>query len=255
MGYLCAAHMALAECRQALALGLDVSGSVDAREYRLQLDGLAAALQAKETSAALLAFPGQPVAIAVYEWSGFAYQRVIINWTKIQSERDISTMAARLRASPRVTAPAETALGSALLFGAEFMRQSPNCVAWTLDISGDGKNNAGPRPQADTTRAQMGGITVNGLVIGSDMAAAQDIRQVDVGELGQYFRANVLNGPQAFVQVAIGFEDYENAMKRKLLREIQGVAIGDSRLGKRALAFNGGLPRPAEQLRFAGPNE
>lgn len=34
-------HAAQANCRLALALGLDVSGSVDSREYRLQLDGLA----------------------------------------------------------------------------------------------------------------------------------------------------------------------------------------------------------------------
>ena len=36
-----------AACRQALALGLDVSGSVDACEYRLQIDGLAQALDVK----------------------------------------------------------------------------------------------------------------------------------------------------------------------------------------------------------------
>ncbi|MCX8955594.1 DUF1194 domain-containing protein, partial [Ruegeria sp. NA] len=39
---------AFGECRQALALGLDVSGSVDSREYRLQLDGLASALTRPE---------------------------------------------------------------------------------------------------------------------------------------------------------------------------------------------------------------
>lgn len=33
-----------AECRQALAVGLDVSASVDDREYRLQVEGLANAL-------------------------------------------------------------------------------------------------------------------------------------------------------------------------------------------------------------------
>ncbi|MCW1950803.1 MAG: DUF1194 domain-containing protein, partial [Octadecabacter sp.] len=45
-------------CRQALALGLDVSGSVDVQEYRLQLDGLALALGDPEVTAALLAHPG-----------------------------------------------------------------------------------------------------------------------------------------------------------------------------------------------------
>ena len=39
---------AAAECRLALSLGLDVSSSVDAREYRLQTEGLAAALIAPE---------------------------------------------------------------------------------------------------------------------------------------------------------------------------------------------------------------
>ena len=43
-----------AACRQALALGLDVSGSVDTDEYRLQLDGLAAALTSPEVVSALI---------------------------------------------------------------------------------------------------------------------------------------------------------------------------------------------------------
>ena len=50
----------LADCRQALALGLDVSGSVDALEYRLQLDGVAGALLDPEVIGAFLAFPDAP---------------------------------------------------------------------------------------------------------------------------------------------------------------------------------------------------
>ena len=41
------------ECRQSLVLGLDVSSSVDAREYRLQLDGLAEAILDPEVEDAL----------------------------------------------------------------------------------------------------------------------------------------------------------------------------------------------------------
>ena len=47
------ASAGVAECRQALALGLDVSGSVDAREYRLQLDGVAGALDDPAVRAAV----------------------------------------------------------------------------------------------------------------------------------------------------------------------------------------------------------
>ncbi|MEM9846126.1 MAG: DUF1194 domain-containing protein, partial [Pseudomonadota bacterium] len=55
------AAAAQAGCRQALALGLDVSGSVDTREYRLQTDGLAEALRDPEVQSAFLALPSLPV--------------------------------------------------------------------------------------------------------------------------------------------------------------------------------------------------
>ena len=58
-----------APCRQALALGLDVSGSVDGGEYRLQLDGLAAALREPAVIAAMLSVPSAPVHLAIFEWS------------------------------------------------------------------------------------------------------------------------------------------------------------------------------------------
>ncbi|MFC6686684.1 DUF1194 domain-containing protein [Jhaorihella thermophila] len=70
---------AAAACRHALALGLDVSGSVDGREYRLQLDGLAAALRDPRVKQALLAMPAAPVRIAVFEWSGPAINAPLQN--------------------------------------------------------------------------------------------------------------------------------------------------------------------------------
>ena len=60
---------AQAKCRQALALGLDVSGSVDAFEYRLQIDGLAGALLRPEVQQAFMTFPQAPVRLFVYEWA------------------------------------------------------------------------------------------------------------------------------------------------------------------------------------------
>ena len=74
-----------AACRQALALGLDVSGSVDEVEYQLQLQGLAAALLSEDVRASLMRLPNAPVRILVFEWSGQDYQRVLIPWTDITS--------------------------------------------------------------------------------------------------------------------------------------------------------------------------
>ena len=66
----CAPVPALADCRLALALALDVSSSVNAAEDRLQREGLAAALTSDEVVEAALALPGQEVTLAVFEWSG-----------------------------------------------------------------------------------------------------------------------------------------------------------------------------------------
>ncbi|MDB9698447.1 DUF1194 domain-containing protein, partial [Planktomarina temperata] len=57
---------AAAACRQALALGLDVSGSVDEAEYQLQLQGLAAALISDDVRASLMRLPDAPVRILVF---------------------------------------------------------------------------------------------------------------------------------------------------------------------------------------------
>ena len=55
--------LAQSSCRQALALGLDVSGSVDTFEYRLQIDGLAGALLRPEVQQAFLTFPAAPATV------------------------------------------------------------------------------------------------------------------------------------------------------------------------------------------------
>ena len=52
---------AQAACRLALVMALDVSGSVDQTEYRLQMEGLADALSDPDVAAALFAIPGAPV--------------------------------------------------------------------------------------------------------------------------------------------------------------------------------------------------
>ena len=46
---------------------MDVSGSVDADEYRLQLNGLANALLSPDVAEVLFLLPDAPVRLAVYE--------------------------------------------------------------------------------------------------------------------------------------------------------------------------------------------
>ena len=110
-------------------------------------------------------------------------------------------------------------MGYALGYGARLLERAPRCLFQTLDMAGDGTNNEGFPPAAAYAEFPFGSVTVNGLV-------------VNVGDyeseagLIDFYRGEVLHGPGAFLEVADGFEDYENAMRRKLERELTPRAIG-----------------------------
>ncbi len=211
-------------CRQALALGLDVSGSVDSREYRMQLDGLAAALLHRDVQSALLSMPGTPVRLAVFEWSGPEDQTILLPWNAVTSATELQSIADRLRVTSRTPSEQSTALGTAMLFGSKLLAKQSECWVRTLDISGDGKANTGLQPK-DLPDSAFDDITINALVIGADPLDHGDNRQAEIGELSSYFNAYVIRGPSSFVEVALGFEDYEQAMVRKLKRELQGMIL------------------------------
>ena len=224
------AGVAQAQCRQALALGLDVSGSVDAQEYRLQFDGLAAALQHPEVKASLLSTPQLPVQIAVFEWSAPDHQVVRAPWRAIVSEADIDALATQLRQTKHsAETPPGTALGMAMLTGLALLEERKHCWQRTLDLSGDGKRNIGPHPQAVREQLRTRGVTVNALAIGADSPRFGDDRLIEIAELSSYFRANVILGPNAFVQTALGFEAFEEAMVKKLKRELAGLTLSQIR--------------------------
>lgn len=212
-----------AACRLSLQLALDVSGSVDSREYRLQLDGIAWALESDEVRAALLAMPVAPVVISVYEWSGRADQRVIADWWEMRSDPDVDGLASLLRATTRREAAVSTGIGTALMFGRARLDTRPPCARAVIDISGDGKNNDGPRPQ--DVRAGLGGLVVNALVVGPGHSDARGAKAWETEDLVEYFRRNVIHGPKAFVEVADGYDAYAETMKRKLLRELRAIAL------------------------------
>jgi hypothetical protein len=197
------------DCRLALSLGLDVSSSVDAREYRLQTDGLAAALVAPEVQEAFLSNPETPVMLHIYEWSGWQQQVVRLDWTRIETEADIAAVAARLLGQERSFEQYPTAVGFALLYGGRALLDRQDCRQRTLDISGDGTNNDGVSPDVARRDFPLDGITVNGLVIGANVAT-----------LGRYYQQFVIQGEGAFVEVADDYADFERAMRRKLLREL-----------------------------------
>lgn len=206
--------MAQDQCRLALQLGLDVSASVDAAEYRLQVDGLASALIDPTVVDAFLNGPG-PVALSIFEWSGRFQQEVLVDWVMINTEADLLQIAESVARSTRGHQDFPTALGYALGFAATRFREAPACLFQTLDISGDGQNNDGFPPIAAYEHFPFIGITVNGLAIGG---ASREI------EL--YYEAEVIYGPGAFVEHAATHADFAETMRRKLERELRSMILG-----------------------------
>lgn len=198
-----------AACRQALVLAVDVSASVSAQEYALQRDGIAAALRDEEVADWILGPRGAEVEIFIFEFGSRNYQWFWVDWTKITSAAVLTEVADKVSGITRNADSQSTGIGNALLAGVEALG-SRRCAVKTIDVSGDGKNNVGTPPEDVRRQLANTGVTVNALVIATQ----------DVAELTAYFNAHVIHGPQAFVETAIGFEDYARAMKRKLLREL-----------------------------------
>lgn len=206
-------------CRQALLLGLDASLSVDPHEFTLQRVGLANALRNPEVADAIIGGSASHVVFAVYDWSGTYDQRVILDWTVIDGYDTLRTIAAQIETADQMARVGKTALGASLVFAQDMLDQQTQCATRTLDLSGDGENNDGVEPEFIRDQLAANGITVNGLVIeqGGDTAGRED---ASAASLTRYYHRNVIAGPLAFTETIYGFDDYETAMKRKLLREL-----------------------------------
>lgn len=228
-------HPAQAGCRLALLLGLDISSSVDAAEDRLQRQGLAAALASPDVADAILSVPGQTVALSVFEWSGQVQQDTLLDWVILDSPQAITRAADRIAASTRSYADFATAIGRALEFANARFTRAPRCDRQVLDVSGDGIHNDGPWPRDVYGRGTLADVTVNGLAIVVDEPA---LDHADPGDLETHYRNHVMRGPGSFVMRADGFEDFRDAMRRKLLRELS-VQIGSVQIGRASPAPSG----------------
>lgn len=203
-----------AECKLALALGLDISASVDNKEYRIQFEGLADALDDPAVLRAILEPEGTYIEAAVFEWSGHTQQLLVLGWTKLDTIDAVRSFAHNIRTHQRPMGYLATAIGKATQFAAALLSNAPRCQRRVLDLSGDGISNIGPEPPEIYATGILDGITVNGLVI---LGATPDPLT--------YYLSHVIFGEDAFVITAEGYADFAQAMRRKLLREIQPEMI------------------------------
>jgi hypothetical protein len=198
----------------AICLAVDCSSSVDFDEFGLMLEGYAFAFAQPEVAAAIGAGQRGAAGFAVLFWSGPGTAEVMLPWTLVRPE-GAAAFGARMAALPRAVPPGATALGEALGIAVgvtELARAlAPRLV---IDVSGDGRSNAGPPPGPERDRAVAAGMTVNGLAVLDEEP-----------DLVAHYAEEVIGGPGAFVMTAATYEDFAEAMLRKLLRELRGAPV------------------------------
>ena len=196
-------------CEVALVIALDVSRSVDKYEYVLMRNGIGAALLDDEVIDLIGWMPGGMM-VTVTQWGGPGQQRQPIGWSHLTDRESVVTFVERLIRIDRGFWMADTSVSEALLHAESQFRHSDRfCTRQVIDVSGDGISNAGPEVRPISITLGQRGITINGLVV--DGARPDPVA---------YFLTEVIRGPLSFVEIADGYDDYERAMKRKLLREL-----------------------------------
>ena len=195
-------------CETALILAIDVSNSIDPSEYRLQTDGLAAALRDPDIIDAMVR---QEAAIAVVQWSGQDRQTVSIEWTRVRTALDAARLAERAQLMPRAFVLSDTAPAEAIMFSMSLFPQVFDCKNKVIDVSGDGTPNAGAETRDARNAAQRAGITINGVAIES-MGLA----------ITNFYKAAVITR-NGFVITARTHREYPDAIRRKIIRELSQV--------------------------------
>ncbi len=204
-----------------LILAADVSRSVDSTKFQLQRDGYAAAISDPRVLDAVRSGRVGRIGLTFVEWSGVGAQRVVIDWTTIGDADSAKGFGDRLLEAPRSFAD-RTSISGAIEFAmGQFARAPYDAPRRTIDVSGDGTNNAGRDVVSARDEALAQGVTINGLVILSDTPLAWNPDHTNPpGGLDNYYRNNVIGGPSAFVQVAQDFNAFGQAIVKKMIAEV-----------------------------------
>lgn len=201
----------------ALVLSVDTSGSIDGHEYDLQMGGIAAAFRDPEVIAAATAGPSHRIAVTIETWGEPDYEKFTSGWFVVSDVRSAETFA-HAAETFEGRLGGGTGIGMAIAYAITLLRTSGIAsLRQVIDVSGDGielgeiRNPRFTVKNAEVMRAGAG-VVVNGLAI-----------LTDYPDLEAYYRAHVAGGSGSFVMSIASYDDYAEAMRRKLLRELLSV--------------------------------
>lgn len=211
---LCAAEARAATVDLELVLAVDSSGSVEEGEYVLQLRGIAEAFRDPVVREAIRSGPAGRIAVNLLTWAEPRAPKTETGWFILAGDADAEAFALLVEGLPR-TQNGATGLGEGIAAAIRSMQANGiEGRRQVVDVSGDGEETPAREyvlQLADARRmADAHGVIVNGLAIQNEASA-----------LHGYYRDKMRTGPGSFVIAARDFEDFAEAMRRKLIREIE----------------------------------
>lgn len=193
-----------------LVLAVDASGSVSQRRFDLQKQGYVRGLQDPRVLRAIRSGLTQSIAVTMFQWTGPTLAAEVIPWMQISDEASAVAVAEAIAQVPRRLYGGGTSISGAIdravtLFGQGGFRGDRRVV----DISGDGTNSSGRPVSRARDDAVARGIVINGLPI---LSVEPD--------LDQHYQDEVIGGPGAFMIAIKDYDQFADAIIRKLVAEI-----------------------------------
>jgi len=194
----------------ALVLAVDCSSSVDEADFRMQMDGIAAAIRNPPLLDAIRAGQFRQIAVTLLQWSSRKSQDVTIDWRLLAANADVESFARDAERAKRKWQPGGTGLAAAMTYGVALLEMLPVLATRrVIDVSGDGEDNDGGSAAQARDEAVARGITINGLPILNGAAGLEN-----------YYRIQVMGGDDSFITPASNILTFKDVMQRKLLREV-----------------------------------
>lgn len=186
-------------CAIALVLLLDSSTSISDQEWRLQLEGHAAALEAPEVTRVI-----QRDGMAITAFAFAQAVQGITAWRVVRSAADAREVAAELRTAPRVL-DGGTDIAQGMRVSISALGNAPCGDEQVLDIVTDGGADPASTERA-RDEAHERGIRVNALGVGAPTAA-------------EWLRAHAIT-PNGFAMAVSDWGEFAQAIRRKISFEI-----------------------------------
>jgi len=193
-----------------LVLAVDASGSVNQSRFELQRKGYADAFRNPQVLNAIRGGSTGSIAVTMVQWTGPSLQALAVPWTLIKDAASAKAFADAVEAAPRQLFGGGTSISGAIDHSMRLLAAAPyRGLKRVIDISGDGSNNRGRDVREARDEAVRTGVVINGLPIVA----------LEWG-LDRYFFENVIGGPGSFIVPADSYENFGQAIVRKLILEI-----------------------------------